>query len=68
MHSSPYLHELRIALITIISLIGENCSRCVAAAEAEDGGGLAGSWWRGWANVRLLSFNLLEMCFIARLF
>ena len=41
----------RISLITIISLIGENCSQCVAAAEAEDGGGLAGSWWRGWANV-----------------
>lgn len=39
-----------ISLITIISLIGENCSQCVAAAEAEDGGGLAGSWWRGWAN------------------
>ncbi|KAH6911395.1 NicO-domain-containing protein [Coprinopsis sp. MPI-PUGE-AT-0042] len=39
-----------IALITIISLIGENCSQCVAAAESEDGGGLAGSWWRGWAN------------------
>ncbi|TFK28056.1 NicO-domain-containing protein [Coprinopsis marcescibilis] len=39
-----------ISLITIISLIGENCTQCVEAAEAEDGGGLAGSWWRGWAN------------------
>ncbi|KAF9013217.1 high-affinity nickel-transport protein-domain-containing protein [Cyathus striatus] len=39
-----------ISLITIMSLIGENCSRCVASAKAEDGGGLAGRWWRGWAN------------------
>ncbi|KAL7413711.1 high-affinity nickel-transport protein-domain-containing protein [Mrakia frigida] len=38
-----------ISLITIMGLIGENCSACVAAAESEDGG-LAGSWWRGWAN------------------
>ncbi|KAJ2929765.1 hypothetical protein H1R20_g7317, partial [Candolleomyces eurysporus] len=38
-----------ISLITIMGLIGENCAKCVAAAEAEDGGGLAGSWWRGWA-------------------
>ncbi|KAJ2919178.1 hypothetical protein MD484_g1195, partial [Candolleomyces efflorescens] len=36
-----------ISLITIMGLIGENCAKCVAAAEAEDGGGLAGSWWRG---------------------
>lgn len=40
-----------ISLITIMGLIGENCSQCTAAAEAEDGGGLAGSWWRGWARV-----------------
>ncbi|KXN90929.1 High-affinity nickel transport protein [Leucoagaricus sp. SymC.cos] len=39
-----------ISLITIMSLIGEHCSQCIAAAEAEDGGGLAGAWWRGWAN------------------
>ncbi|TFK74846.1 NicO-domain-containing protein [Pluteus cervinus] len=39
-----------ISLITLMSLIGEECSRCREAAEAEDGGGLAGSWWRGWAN------------------
>ncbi|KAG2009920.1 hypothetical protein CC2G_012791 [Coprinopsis cinerea AmutBmut pab1-1] len=39
-----------ISLITIMSLIGERCSQCLAAAEAEDGGGLAGRWWRGWAN------------------
>jgi len=34
-----------------MSLIGEHCSQCAAAAEAKDGGGLAGAWWRGWANV-----------------
>ncbi|TFK40851.1 high-affinity nickel-transport protein-domain-containing protein [Crucibulum laeve] len=39
-----------ISLITIMGLIGENCSACVAAAEAEDGGGLTGRWWRGWAE------------------
>ncbi|KAF8631407.1 hypothetical protein AX15_002415 [Amanita polypyramis BW_CC] len=39
-----------ISLITIMSLIGERCSQCAAAANAEDGGGLAGSWWRGWAR------------------
>ncbi|BEJ09884.1 hypothetical protein CcaverHIS641_0607990 [Cutaneotrichosporon cavernicola] len=41
---------LAISLIEIMGLIGENCSRCVTAAEAEDGGGLEGSWWRAWAN------------------
>ena len=41
-----------ISLITIMGLIGDNCKRCQEAAEAEDGGGLAGRWWRGWANVR----------------
>ncbi|KDQ25603.1 hypothetical protein PLEOSDRAFT_1011620, partial [Pleurotus ostreatus PC15] len=40
-----------ISLITIMGLIGENCASCREAAEAEDGGGLAGRWWRGWANV-----------------
>jgi len=35
-----------------MALIGENCSSCKKAAEAEDGGGLAGRWWRGWAQVR----------------
>lgn len=33
-----------------MGLIGENCRKCREAAEAEDGGGLAGRWWRGWAN------------------
>jgi hypothetical protein len=40
-----------------MGLIGENCTQCVAAAEAEDGGGLVGSWWRGWARVS----NLIQM-------
>ncbi|TRM69742.1 high-affinity nickel-transport protein-domain-containing protein [Schizophyllum amplum] len=39
-----------ISLITIMGLIGEQCRPCTEAAEAEDGGGLAGSWWRGWAR------------------
>ena len=41
-----------ISLITIMGLIGENCTQCQDAANADDGGGLTGSWWRGWANVR----------------
>lgn len=40
-----------ISLITIMSLIGEQCGPCQKAAMATDGG-LAGSWWRGWAKVR----------------
>jgi len=39
-----------ISLITIMGLIGERCAQCAAAANAEDGGGLAGSWWRAWAR------------------
>ncbi|KAI0755148.1 high-affinity nickel-transport protein-domain-containing protein [Daedaleopsis nitida] len=39
-----------ISLITVMGLVGDHCARCQAAADAEDGGGLAGSWWRGWAN------------------
>ncbi|KAG8997942.1 hypothetical protein FRB90_012405 [Tulasnella sp. 427] len=39
-----------ISLITIMGLIGDNCRKCREAAEAEDGGGLAGRWWRGWAK------------------
>ncbi|BEJ12895.1 hypothetical protein CspHIS471_0300690 [Cutaneotrichosporon sp. HIS471] len=41
---------LAISLIEVMGLIGENCRRCVKAAEAEDGGGLEGSWWRAWAR------------------
>lgn len=40
-----------ISLIEIMGLIGGNCGRCQAAASAPDGGGLAGMWWRGWAQV-----------------
>ncbi|KAJ6462797.1 NicO-domain-containing protein [Mycena vitilis] len=39
-----------ISLITIMALIGEQCACCREAAESADGGGLAGKWWRGWAN------------------
>ncbi|KAJ3893789.1 NicO-domain-containing protein [Lentinula edodes] len=39
---------LSISLIEIMALIGDNCTPCQTAAQAEDGGGLAGSWWRGW--------------------
>lgn len=39
-----------ISLITTMGLIGDNCAKCRAAAEAADGGGLAGSWWRAWAR------------------
>jgi len=39
-----------ISLITVMGLIGDHCTPCQEAANAQDGGGLAGSWWRGWAN------------------
>lgn len=42
---------LSISLIQIMGLIGENCARCVRAAEDPNGGGLEGSWWRAWARV-----------------
>lgn len=44
------LVALSISLITIMSLIGEECVPCSEAAESDDG--LAGRWWRGWAHVR----------------
>ncbi|KAF8158078.1 high-affinity nickel-transport protein-domain-containing protein [Crassisporium funariophilum] len=46
-----------ISLITIMGLIGEQCTSCVAAAEADGGhgGGIAGRWWRGWANANAQS-------------
>ncbi|KAI0004593.1 high-affinity nickel-transport protein-domain-containing protein [Russula compacta] len=37
-----------ISLITIMGLIGDNCARCSAAAETDEG--LAGRWWRFWAK------------------
>lgn len=40
-----------ISLITVMGLIGEHCTKCTEAAEDPNGGGLAGSWWRGWAKV-----------------
>jgi high-affinity nickel-transport protein len=40
-----------ISIIEVMSLIGEKCQSCKEAAEAEDGGGLAGAWWRAWAFV-----------------
>ncbi|KAI0662057.1 NicO-domain-containing protein [Cubamyces menziesii] len=39
-----------ISLITIMGLIGDNCTPCQNAANDPDGGGLAGRWWRGWAK------------------
>ncbi|KAI0789798.1 high-affinity nickel-transport protein-domain-containing protein [Abortiporus biennis] len=41
-----------ISLITVMGLIGDNCTPCQSAANADDGhgGGLAGRWWRGWAK------------------
>jgi len=39
-----------ISLITIMALIREQCAPCQEAAEAPDGGGLVGRWWRGWAT------------------
>jgi len=47
-----------ISIITIMGLIGERCSQCQEAAQRGDGGGLAGSWWRGWAKVYFLSLHL----------
>ncbi|KAJ1303312.1 hypothetical protein OPQ81_011509 [Rhizoctonia solani] len=44
-----------ISLITIMGLIGENCSSCREAAGDPNGGGLAGSWWRGWARANDMS-------------
>jgi high-affinity nickel-transport protein len=40
-----------ISLITIMGLIGEKCVTCSAAAENDSG--LAGRWWRFWAEVNL---------------
>ncbi|KAJ3987938.1 NicO-domain-containing protein [Lentinula detonsa] len=37
-----------ISLIEIMALIGDNCTPCQTAVNAEDGGGIAGRWWRGW--------------------
>lgn len=42
---------LSISVIEIMSMIGENCKSCSEAAEADDGGGFTGAWWRAWAKV-----------------
>jgi nickel/cobalt transporter (NiCoT) family protein len=34
-----------------MGLIGDNCGPCQDAANDPNGGGLAGSWWRGWDRV-----------------
>ena len=39
-----------ISLITIMGLIGEECTPCREAAEDEDNRSLAARWWRGWAQ------------------
>jgi nickel/cobalt transporter (NiCoT) family protein len=39
-----------ISLITIMGLIGDNCVTCSGAAKNDKG--LAGRWWRFWAEVR----------------
>ncbi|ELU38249.1 NicO domain-containing protein [Rhizoctonia solani AG-1 IA] len=49
-----------ISLITIMGLIGENCDSCREAAEDPNGGGLAGSWWRGWARVSSVLYANVE--------
>ncbi|OCF39887.1 high-affinity nickel-transporter [Kwoniella heveanensis CBS 569] len=65
------LVALSISLITIMGLIGENCARCTEAAEDPNGGGLAGSWWRGWAKANDQSGYIgaaIVGCFAAILF
>lgn len=56
---SPYATNFSISLITIMGLIGENCTSCTEAAEDPNGGGLAGSWWRAWAKVRI-HYNIAD--------
>lgn len=59
---------LSISLIEIMGLIGEQCTPCREAAEAEDGGGLAGSWWRAWARANDASGYVgaaIVGCFVA---
>lgn len=60
-HVIPNGYLRRISLIEIMSLIGDNCTPCQDAANAPDGGGLAGRWWRGWAAVSTV--NTLCACY-----
>ncbi|WVQ78188.1 hypothetical protein IAT38_000271 [Cryptococcus sp. DSM 104549] len=65
------LVALSISLITIMGLIGENCTQCTEAAADPDGGGLAGSWWRAWARANDQSGYIgaaIVGCFAAILF
>lgn len=39
-----------ISLVTIMGLIGEECTPCRQAAEDKDNNSLAARWWRGWAH------------------
>ena len=50
--------QFSISLITIMGLIGDNCVTCRAAADNDKG--LAGGWWRFWAEVRPMV--LTTMC------
>ena len=45
-----------ISLIIVMGLLAEECGSCREAAQARNGGGLAGSWWRAWGKVRCFSF------------
>lgn len=49
-----------------MGLIGDQCSPCSAAAEADDGhgGGLAGHWWRAWATVIFQEIDIVVICVI----
>lgn len=40
-----------------MGLVGDNCRCCEDAAEAQDGGGFAGKWWRGWVKVNVELFE-----------
>jgi high-affinity nickel-transport protein len=57
--SVQFSAEVSISIIEIMGLIGEKCQSCKEAAEAEDGGGLAGSWWRAWGYV-----SPLKLCWL----
>lgn len=39
-----------VSLITIMGLVGEECTPCRKAAEDINNRSLAASWWRGWAQ------------------
>ncbi|KAG9315800.1 hypothetical protein JVU11DRAFT_3449 [Chiua virens] len=49
-----------------MGLIGDNCGRCQAAASAPNDGGIAGAWWRGWAQVSRTRPNLILKVMVAQ--